>query len=556
MLCAALAIGPGALAGEPATTAGDAKPVGAHHPYHVAPASDLPLSEPMPDLARAFSRPYSGAKIDVTTYHYDNSRTGWNQTETDLTPAAVASSKFGMLAKLKVDGNVLAQPLLISGYVMPDNAVHDLLIVVTGHDSVYAYDANSYKVLWQVSMGTPQSSTDVGCFDVQPEYGIDSTPVIVRTAASAATLYLVAATEPSSGAFRHTLHALDLGTGKDLVTPVDIAPQATLADGSGLTFDPQNQWTRTGLAYNEGALYVGIGSHCDNNDTAISGWMLGYDSKLTLRHSFHAIQTASPGNLELASIWMTGFAPAIDSKGDIYVVTGNGDYTSHANDWGESALKLSPSLKVIGRFTDSRYASLNNGDTDFGSGGIMLLPPVSGQAAPPLAAAIGKSDTLFLLSQTNLGGLKPNEGGALQTQLANGNGVWGGPAYYAGPSGAVVYVQADSGPLTAYAVSTAAEPSLTPTVQGTTMAGYGGSLPIVSSNGAKAGTGVVWVIRRSNPVEFEAYDAVKLGAPLFTANVGVWSNLDNNNPFLTAMQANGRVYVPNYKTVSVFGLKK
>jgi hypothetical protein len=58
-------------------------------------------------------------------------------------------------------------------------------------------------------------------------------------------------------------------------------------------------------------------------------------------------------------------------------------------------------------------------------------------------------------------------------------------------------------------------------------------------------------MRRSKPLELEAYDAVKLGAPIFSANAGTWSGDDS---FLTPMEANGRVYAPSEKMVMVFGL--
>lgn len=140
---------------------------------------------------------YSGTPVDVPTYHYDSARTGWNRSETDLTPATVASTRFGLLKTLGVDGDVLAQPLLISNFVMPDGSTHDILVVVTGHNSVYAFDAQTYAVLWQVNLGPSQASSDIGCHELDPEYGISSTPVIVRSAPNAATLYVVSATEPS-----------------------------------------------------------------------------------------------------------------------------------------------------------------------------------------------------------------------------------------------------------------------------------------------------------------------------------------------------------------------
>ena len=84
-------------------------------------------------------------------------------------------------------------------------------------------------------------------------------------------------------------------------------------------------------------------------------------------------------------------------------------------------------------------------------------------------------------------------------------------------------------------------------------AGFGGSFPVISSNGTTANTAVVWAIERGNPTEqIRAYDAVTLGAPLFAANAGNWSN--GSRSYLTPLVANGRVYVPAYKTVTVFGL--
>jgi hypothetical protein len=534
----------------------------AHHPkhQHLVPAA-LPGGGLHPNAAAGLRRAYSGPPIDVLTYHYDTLRTGWNQSETDLTPATVGSSSFGELATINVDGNVFAQPLLVSGFTLPNNEVHDVLLVATGHNSVYAFDAQTYTQLWKVNLGASQSTGDVGCGDVHPEYGISSTPVIVRTAPGAATVYLVAATEPASLSFHTQLHALDLGTGADVAAPVEINPTAPLKGGGTIGFDPQNQWSRASLAYANGSIYVGIGSHCDNNAGNISGWLLRYNTRLKLKHAFNTIE--APAGYELSSIWMTGFAPAIDPSGNVFVVTGNGAYHFDYKDQkkprglGESVLSLSADLKTINStFTPINYVQLNDGDTDFGSGGVMLLPVVSGQTAPPLAAAMGKDAVLFLLNQTSLGGLQPANAGALQaTRIgSSGGGTWGGPAYYGAPGGGVVYAQIDSDVLRSFNVAAGSTPALNPGPTGTSNAGYGGSLPIVSSNGATGATGVVWLVRRGATEQLEAYDAVNLGAPLFAANAGVWSNPGNGNSFVTAMEANGRVYVPAYKTVTVFGL--
>jgi hypothetical protein len=498
------------------------------------------------------ARPYTGAKIDVTTYHYDTLRTGWNPAEADLTQASVASAKFGLLQTISVDGHVYAEPLLVSDFKMPDGSTRDVLVVATAHDSVFAFDAQTYTQLWHVSLGTSQSSAHIGCGDVTPEYGIAATPVIVRTKPNKASIYVVALTEPVANEFHTTLHELSLADGSDLKTPAEIAPSALLNDGSTLDYDQKDQWARAGLTWANDSVYVGIASRCDHNAGNISGWMLRYDAKLKLVDSFHTIETTA--GYKLSAIWGGGFAPAADTDGTLFAVTGNGNFDKGGKDWGESVLHLPASLKKVSDFfTPDAYSRLNGADLDFGSGGVMLLPVVAGQLAPPMAVAMGKDAELYLLNRTNLGKTKTGDTGALQaTRVAgSGAGVWGGPAYFGSPTGGNVYYQNSGGPMRGYAVATGATPSLTQFATGTTTSGQGGSTPIVSSSGSTAGTGVVWTIRRGNPMTLEAYDAEHLGAPIFSAAAGPWTA---GRPFQTPMQANGRVYVPGSGTVTVFGL--
>ncbi|HEY1961441.1 MAG TPA: hypothetical protein VGG69_03395 [Rhizomicrobium sp.] len=512
----------------------------------------LPARGLHPKAALGLARVYSGAPTDVLRYHNDNYPTGWNRSETDLTPSSVASASFGQLTTLNVDGNVIAQPLMVSNFQMPDGHTHNVLIVATGHDTVYAYDAQNYAVLWQRTLGHAQSSGDIGCSDVVPEYGISSTPVIVRNGQSA-TIYLVAATEPAQYSFHTKIHALDLATGKDIVKPVEIAPAANLIGDGKVHFDPQNQWSRASLAYTNGSIYVGIGSHCDYNAGSISGWMMRYDTNLNLTGKFNTIE--APAGYELSSIWMAGYSPAIDPNGNVFAVTGNGNYSLKrgSRGYGESVLSLSSDLKtVMGSFTPSNFQQLNDGDVDFGSGGVMLLPQEAGQTAPPLAVAMGKANTLYLLNANNLGGLEGKTTRPLQKFNPPGGGCWCGPAYFPGPNGGIVYYESGWDVLRAFKVDAGATPRLKEIASGTSGTGYGGAFPVVSSNGTRAHSALVWVIRRGNTEAIEAYNALTLGDPLFQANAGTWSQGDA--AFLTPLVANGRVYVGAYQTVTVFGL--
>jgi outer membrane protein assembly factor BamB len=510
------------------------------------------LAMPAAAVHAAPAQPDATARIDVTTYHYDALRTGWNPSETALTPATVASAKFGLLHTFAVDGNVLAQPLLVSGFRMPDGMKHDVLIVVTEHNSVYAFDTLTYAQLWTVNLGHAQSAIDLGCNFLFPEYGVSATPVIVREGPGEAAVYLVAATEPTSDEYHHVIHKLDLATGRDLAKPVDIAAQATMSDGSTVRFIARTQWIRAGMAWGNGSLYVAVSSQCDDHANRISGWLLRYGADLSQQAAFSTVTT--PAKYELASIWMTGFAPAIDDDGSLFVVTGNGAWDQGGNDWGESVLRLPKSLsQVTDWFTPASVNRLNHYDEDFGSGGVMLLPVQPGQLAPPLAVAMGKSAQLYLLDRTDLGHKRTHDAGALQKVdlRGKGEGLWGGPAYYLGPQGGVVFYQVELDVLRAFAVSTGNPPALEATVKGATPAGVGGSLPIVSSNGSEAGTAVVWLVNRSSPLRLEAYDAEKLGTPIFTGAIGAWGS---GRPFLTPIEANGRVYVGTTGQVAVFGL--
>ncbi|HEX4861602.1 MAG TPA: hypothetical protein VFV07_10225, partial [Rhizomicrobium sp.] len=428
------------------------------------------------------------------------------------------------------------------------------------HDSVYAFDAQTYGILWQVSLGQSQSSSDVGCSDVEPEYGIAATPVITRSGAGSATIYLVAATEPSPYSFHTQIHALNLATGADSTAPVEIGPSSKLSNGQTIAFDPQNQWTRTGLVLSNSTIYMGVGSHCDQNANNISGWVLGFNAAtLAPAGQFNTIQTNQ--SYKLSSMWMSGFSPAVDGSGNLFGSTGNGAVTfgSGAQNYGESVLSLPPSLSALnGTFTPSDYQQLNNSDGDLGSGGVMLVPAQSGQQAPPMALIMGKESTngvtfMYLLNATKLGGLQSSTNPPLQRLTLNGYGCWCGPTYFAGPNGGVVYYQIQSDVVRSYSVSTGAQPSLTQVAAGTSTAGWGGSFPVGSSNGTTAGSAMIWLVKRGNmSLQLEAYNADALGAPLYQDNAGIWSH--DSRGVVSPLVANGRVYVGAYKTVTVWGL--
>src|SRR5271168_5151477 len=96
----------------------------------------------------------------VTTYHYDNHRTGWNPNESVLTPANVKSGSFGLLQKVKLDDQVDAQPLVVPGVQITAGnyqGAHDVVYVATENNSIYAIDVHTGTVLLSPNFGTPVS---------------------------------------------------------------------------------------------------------------------------------------------------------------------------------------------------------------------------------------------------------------------------------------------------------------------------------------------------------------------------------------------------------------
>src|SRR5258708_34691466 len=207
---------------------------------------------------------------EVLTYHTDLSRTGQNLNETILTTSNVNSAGFGLLFTMKVDSNIDAQPLYVSGVTI-GGVSHNVVYTVTENDSAYAFDADTGTKLWKVSAKmtgeiAPSGKT-IGCNQIGPTLGITATPVIDRSSGPNGTIYFVAMTADTSGNYFQRLHALDLTTGpEEFGGPTTTAAQYGGSGGGRLngtlTFDPKQYAARAGLLVLNGVVYLGWTSHC------------------------------------------------------------------------------------------------------------------------------------------------------------------------------------------------------------------------------------------------------------------------------------------------------
>jgi len=508
--------------------------------------------------------------VNVTTYHYDNYRTGWNPSETVLTPSRVkytgATGKtFQMLDFVALDDQVDAQPLILTNQTI-GRGTHNVVYVATENNSIYAIDADNGKILLKKNFGAPVPEEELpgGCNNNAANVGITGTPVID---AANSTMYVIVYTYDNGSTPTYRIHALDPSTLTDLVTPVVVSASGKLSNNRSYAFDAAVSRQRPALLLANGNVYAGFGSFCDAAGNLSRGWVLGWNTgTLTPLASNELVNrfASSPDDFFLSSVWMAGYGLASGGpNGNIYFVTGNTDSGSsipdgHVDNLAESVVQMSSDLStVVSVFTPDDYNSLDQGDTDFGSGGALLLPPQTGQASDLLVAA-GKEGNMFFLNGDNLDNNTTGDKRILGTYYI-GN-CWCGQSYFTGSDGIGRIVSSGAYNAEIWRVLTGAKPRLVQepgTGNITSGAQDPGFFTSVSTNGTTAGSGVIWAVSRADGTANEnvalfAFDANN-GATLYTANAGTWPNVSGDSD-LVPVVANGKVYVASYQGLAIFGL--
>jgi hypothetical protein len=511
----------------------------------------------------------------VITQHNDISRTGQNVNETILTPALVgAPGAFGKLFAQQVDGYIYAQPLYVQGITI-NGAVHNVVYVATEGDSVYAFDADSNSgananPLWHASLidtahgakvgaTTVDSLGDTTCADLVPQIGITGTPTIDP---STNTMYVEASSKENDN-FVHRLHALDITTGAEK-SPGPIAVTATVSgsgDGSSagqLAFDGLHHMERPGLLLLNGVVYLGYASHCDAYP--YHGWLFAYDAS-----TFKLINTyVTTPNGGLGGFWMSGSGIAADSSGNIFLVSGNGDFdttSTPATELGDSILKLSlngTGLPVTDYFTPYDQDNLDTGDVDLGSGGILLLPDQSGPATHLLVEA-GKEGTIYLVNrdQFTAGNSHycrnnctndPEVFEELQYEIG---GLWSMPSYW----NSTLYFWGIGDVLNAFSLNNGQMGSV-PSSSGAVELTFPSATPSISANGTS--NGIVWAVDAtayltSGPAVLHAFDASNVANELYSSAAVPADQAGGSTKFAVPTIANGKVYVGTATELDVYG---
>jgi hypothetical protein len=482
------------------------------------------------------------AQVPVTTWHYDNLRSGADPNETILTPTNVNSKQFGPIFSQPVDGQVIGQALYLPGITIPGLGVHNVVYVATMNDSVYAFDADSNsgsnaKPLWHTSFlingatTVPVKLQGCGGSNFWTQVGIVSTPVIDPVAG---TLYVVAKTLENSS-YVHRLHALDIATGLEQEgSPVVIAA-SYLSGGKNIPFVDMMQVNRPALLLQNGYLYIAFGSNGCRSDKE-EGWVLAYDATTLLPEG---VFDDEPGE-SAAAVWMRGGGLSADSEGNIYGATADGPFMSGTN-FGQSVFKLSQSgssLLLADWFTPFNELYLDNNDMDM-SEPIMVLPNQKGKY-PHLALAVGKEGTIYVLNRDNMGhfcATCTQTDTQIVQELTSFSPYPGAMVFWNN----TVYTSGTGMPISALTLKKG-KLATTPFAQSKKV--DSGHSPVVSANGTTVGTGILWQITGQSLAAFDAATLVRL-----------YTNVLPKVPhFANVMVDNGKVYVGTNTSLVVYGL--
>lgn len=519
-------------------------------------------------------RPVPIPKIAVSTYHYDNFRTGWNSHELLLNPSLRLKGpgpqvlEFGLLKTVALDDTVYAQPLIV-----PDVAIaggkHDVVYVVTENNTVYAIDGNSGEILLTRNLGPAVPRDLEYCANNGPRVGIESTPVIDL---AHNTMYLISyTTVPLLGWPIYLLHGIDLTTLKDQSgSPVVVSATHKLTDGSTFSFNAADHRQRAALLFEDGNIYAAFSSWCDRS--AARGWLLGWRASDLQPLAANSLTNTSPvsASNKLSTIWMSGYGVAAVA-GHLYFTTGNSpdptgtsrdDTYSAPHNLSEGVVKVSAGLlHLLDFFTPSDVDGLNHADQDLGSGGVLLLPDQPG-SVPRMAVAAGKDGRMFLLNREDMGGFSLTHDHVLG-EYPIGR-CFCGQSYYLNN-----IVTSGGTRIGVWQINTSPSPSLTQIHSSGDLGQWrdsSGFFTSVSSDGSN--NVIIWAVSRhfsfdvgTPPPTLFAFQPVSGNSQLqqlFMSTAGNWdvphSSGDGANSNIVPVVANGHVYVASYKELAIFGL--
>jgi outer membrane protein assembly factor BamB len=536
---------------------------------------------------------------DVLTNRYGPSRTGVNGAETKLVKSRIAPATFGKLFTRTVDGDLYAQPLIVSGLKIGRRR-RNVVYLATSRNCVYAYDADdpaAYLPIWVRTLGPAVPRNSIAP-DLMQQYlnfgsevGITSTPVVEREG-HGGRIFVVAKTmhgdRGKKPVFEYRLHALDILTGKEARPSTLIEASLTNAAGQKIVFDPRLNLNRPGLLLQDRVIYMAFGSHGDVG--RFYGWILAYDAA-TLAPL--AAYSTAPEWGE-GGVWQSGTGLAGDNEGFVYAVVGNGrDEQENGKEtppvkrpsavtnpgYGNALLKLQlvadgnggRALTCADWFTASDVFELNNDDQDFIGGPVLFDVPRKDGGIVKIILGAGKDGRFYLSDRDRLGQWTAGTNTTvLQADKLCTYHIHGAPVVWRKADGTTrAFVWSEKDFIKSFALD-GSKFDLKPL----SMSDYGlpqdenrmpGGILSLSWNGRDDETAVLWAshptredaMNKTVDGTLRAYDPLDLNRELWTSDMDPEGNdrLGKLAKFSPPVVANGKVYIGTFsRELAVYGL--
>ena len=267
----------------------------------------------------------------------DNSRSGWNSRETQLTQQSVATKGIVRATIIPVIGDARgmeAQPLILPN-VKTARGTRDVLVLPSMADVVRGVDAHDGSGIWQVTLGVPVTgSRRIDAHQINQFWGCLSTGVVDP---ETQRLYQVCWVSPDRSGnpqtARYFMFVLNVSDGSEVVPPVLIEGKSGNQDFNAGMRKQRSSLVETNVNGVK-TVFGCSGTIFETQAGVASGYCFAFDVATNKVSAMLAL-TAGEG----AGVWMSGQGAAADPEGFLYVLTGNGDFDG-VSQFGESFLKL------------------------------------------------------------------------------------------------------------------------------------------------------------------------------------------------------------------------
>ncbi len=267
----------------------------------------------------------------------DNSRSGWNPRERQLTQASVAAKGITRATIIPVIGDARgmeAQPLILPN-VKTALGTRDVMVLPSMADVVRGVDAHDGSGIWQVTLGMPiTGSQSIDLHRINQFWGCLSTGVIDP---DTQRLYQVCWVSPDKSGdpktARYFMFVLNMADGSEVVPPVLIEGKSGNQDFNAGMRKQRSSLVETNVDGVKTVLGCS-GTTLETQAGVASGYCFAFDVATNKVSAMLALSAA-----EGAGVWMAGQGAAADAQGFLYVITGNGDFDG-VSQFGESFLKL------------------------------------------------------------------------------------------------------------------------------------------------------------------------------------------------------------------------